>query len=465
MSSPPKPAPGRQPFAPPSSLTLGENIRRTLALAVPVMIARAGLVIMVMIDVVMLGHVSTEMLAHYGLSTGPHVTLLVLGIGLMAATTILSAQANGAGRPQEIGAIWRTALLIGLCLGLLEGVVMSFGPDILRLLDQPPELAQPAGEALRMFGWGMPAIFMFLATTNFLEGTGRPQVGMVITLGANGVKLFCNWLLIEGHWGFPAMGAAGATLSTTVIRWVMLGAAVFYVLVLMKDRATYGVRLRGRLPLRVASLQLRLGLPLALSIGIQTAALAFVQNMAGWISPDTAAAYAIANNVIGFVFMLSIGLATATGVRTANAVGRGDRPGRALAGWLGLGMVITLQLVIGGGIALFREPLAGFYTSDSAVLPVVIGCLLLVALMVILDGAHNVMQGALRAGGDVTRPMVIYLVAYWAIGVPLSYVLGHDLGWGAEGLLLGNLLGYLLAAFALTWRFHIVSQREVKPLT
>lgn len=462
MSAAAQPTP---PNLTPSALSLGENIRRTLKLAVPVMIARAGLVIMVTVDSVMIGNTSTEMLAHYGVSQAPHVTLLVLGIGLMAATTILSAQAVGGRRQHEVGAIWRTALVIGLCLGLLEGLVMALGPQILLALGQEPALAIPGGEALRMFGWGMPAMFMFLATTNFLEGTGRPQVGMVIALGANLIKPALNWLLIEGHWGFPAMGAAGATLSTTIVRWLMFGAALFYVLVLMRDRAAYGVRLTGGFPLKVARLQLRLGLPLALSIGIQTAALALVTTFAGWLGPDSVAAYQISNNVIGFVFMLSIGLATATGVRSAQAIGRGDRPGRALAGWLGLGMVLTLQLVIGGLIILLREPLASLYTSDPAVLPVVVASLLLVGVMVVLDGAHNVMQGALRAGGDVFRPLAIYIASYWLVGVPLSYLLGNSAGWGTIGLLTGNLAGYLLAAIALAWRFRLVARREVKPLS
>lgn len=454
-----------QPPPLPSTLSLGENIRRTLKLAIPVMIARAGLVIMVTIDSIMLGQASTEMLAHYSLASGPHVSLLVLGIGLMAATTILSAQAVGARRQHEVGTIWRTALVIGGLLGVLEGFFMALGPQILTALGQSPELAQAGGEALRMFGWGMPAMFMFLATTNFLEGIGRPQVGMVITLSANGFKLLANWLLIEGHWGFPAMGAAGATLSTTVIRWLMLLAALGYVLLLMRDRSAYGVSLKGPFPRKVAKLQLRLGLPLALSIGIQTAALAFVQTMAGWSGATSAATYQICNNVIGFVFMLSIGLATATGVRTANAVGRGDRHGRALAGWLGLGLVLSLQVVIGGLIAIFAAPLATLYTDDPGVLPVAATCLTLVGGMVVLDGAHNVMQGALRAGGDVFRPLAVYIVAYWVIGVPLAYWLGYHAGWGAEGLLLGNGLGYLLAAISLAWRFRIVSRREVKPLT
>jgi MATE family multidrug resistance protein len=128
-------------------------------------------------------------------------------------------------------------------------------------------------------------------------------------------------------------------------------------------------------------------------------------------------------------------------------------------------MVLSLQVVIGGLIILLREPLAGVYTSDPAVLPVVVSSLMLVGVMVVLDGAHNVMQGALRAGGDVFRPLAVYIVSYWFIGVPLAYLLGNDAGWGTLGLLAGNAVGYLLAAIALAWRFRLVARREVKPLT
>lgn len=451
------------PARPPAQ-SIAEHVRRTLALAVPVMIARAGLVIMVTVNYVMIGQVSSVYLAEYSLSLQPHVTLLVVGIGLMAATTILSAQSEGRGRQAAVGGIWRTSLGIGFVLGLIEAVILFFGPEILLALHQPPELAIPAGLALRNFAYGMPAVFMFLATTNFLEGIGRPQIGMVITITANFVNAGLNHLLIEGNWGFPAMGAAGATLATTITRWCMLGAALFYALVMMRDRKRYDIRLFGGFEMATAKRQVRLGLPLAVSIAIQTAAMAFVTNMAGWQGGTTVAAYGICNNVIGFVFMLSIGLSTAAAVRAANAIGRGDREGRVMASWVGLGMVLTLQVIVGTIIFLMRDTLASAYTPDPAVLALLIPGLMLVSICVIMDGAHNVMQGALRAGGDVWIPLGVYVLAYWCLSVPLSYYMGYHLNWGAQGFLGGNLVGYTVAFVLLTLRFRKTSRHAVKPI-
>lgn len=444
--------------------SLRSHLFDTLRLALPVMIQRCGLIVMVTVDSIMAGQAGAQVLAHYGLSMAPQVTLMVIGIGFMVAATILAAQAVGRGRAGEVGAIWRIALVVGGLLGLLESAILAFGPQILLALDQAPELALPAGRALQMFALSMPALFLFLATTNVLEGIGRPKVGMVITLAANLVNAAGNWLLIEGHWGFPAMGAAGATLATSLTRWCMLAAALIYVLRLMPDRAAYGLALTGRAPLATLAKQLRLGLPLALSVCLQTAAIALLATFAGWLGPASVAAWQISNNVMGFVFMLSLGLGTATAVRVAQAIGRGDRAGRTRAGWIGFGLVLALQLVVGGAILLLSPWIARAYTPDAAVLALAVPALLWTGFLVVLDGAHLVLQNALRAGGDVYRPLAIYLLAYWLIMLPLAYGLGYRAGWGLEGLLLGLGIGLALAAVGLALRFRQIARRELLPI-
>ncbi|GAB5468120.1 MAG: MATE family efflux transporter [Rhodospirillales bacterium] len=445
----------------PSDLAL--HVRETVKLAIPVMLARAGFIIMVTVDTIMTGQVSAQMLAHYGISMAPHITVLVIGIGLMAATTILSAQAKGARRERDIGAIWRNALVIAALLGLLTGSLLSYGEEILLLLGQSNELAVAGGAAVRAFAWGLPGLFLFLACAFFLEGIGRPQIGMVITLSGNLVNAGVNWLLIEGHWGFPAMGAAGAAMGTTVTRWVMFAAILFYLLVLMRDRDAFGLLGRS-LPLKVAVKQLKLGLPLALSVGLQTAALAALATFAGWLGDRDLAAFQIANNVVAFLFMLSIGMANATSVRVANAVGRGDQTARVTAGLVGLGLILCLQVILAAAIEIFPSLLARVYTTEAAVLALAVPAFFWVGLTVVADGSQAVLQGALRAMGQVWVPLAIYFASYWLFMVPLGYLLAYRWGWGVEGLLAALFLGYALAAVAMAFRFRITALREVKPL-
>lgn len=315
-----------------SRSVIARDAWQTLRLALPVMLARAGLVILITVDTVMAGAAGGDALAFYGASLAPHITMLTFGIGLLTGTVVYVAQMAGAGRPAECGRIWRRAMGIAAALGGFYLVALLFGREILRLLGQHPEVVEEGGRALVLFGPGMPAMLMYVATSFFLEGIGRPKPGMVITLAANLVNALLNWALIFGHLGLPAMGAAGATLATSITRWWMLASILIYLLT-MHDRRHYGVTgpAVGPPAIGVAPL-LKLGVPFAVAIGVETSTFTGMAALAGIVGVTALAAYQVALNYIALVYMLALGLSTATAIRVANAVGGRDRPALKRAG-------------------------------------------------------------------------------------------------------------------------------------
>ncbi len=111
----------------PRPLLLSEHIVRHLRLAVPVMLARAGMIIMVLVDAIMAGRAGVGPLAHYAIALAPHLLVLVLGIGLLVGTIILTAQADGAGRPADCGRVWFVALGMSCGLGLIAALPLLWG--------------------------------------------------------------------------------------------------------------------------------------------------------------------------------------------------------------------------------------------------------------------------------------------------------------------------------------------------
>ena len=75
------------------------------------------------------------------------------------------------------------------------------------------------------------------------------------------------------------------------------------------------------------------------------------------------------------------------------------------------------------------------------------------ALFQLVDGLQVLALGLLRGVQDTTVPMVMATVSYWVIGLPTSYVLAFPLGLGAVGLWLGLVIGLLMAAIMMMWRF------------
>lgn len=455
--------PGRRPAPEAAALPLSRHVARSLRLAVPVMLARAGLIVMITVDSVMCGRAGAEALAHYAISLAPHITLMVIGIGLMVGTMVLTAQADGAGRTRETAAIWVTALAIAGGLGAAGGVALAWGEPLFLLLGQSPGIAAGGGRTLLMFALGMPAVLMYVATSFFLEGLGRPHAGMAIAIGANLPNAALNWALIYGHLGLPEMGAPGAALATTLTRWAMLFALVGYALT-MRGRARYGIGAGLRARFDVTRKMLRIGVPLALGAGLETACFATVTTFAGRLGEVPLAGYQIAFNVVTFVFMLAIGLSNATSIRVANAVGRGDRHGMALAGWTGVGLVVAVTGTVGLAIGALGGPIAALYSDEAAVRAIAVPALSVVAVLVVADGAQAVVLGALRGTGDVLVPMASYAVAFWLVAVPAAYALGLAGGAGIAGLLWGLFAGLVCALVLLGWRFAVVARRAVEPV-
>ncbi len=430
-------------------MPLGEHVRRTLRLAGPVMLARAGMVVMITVDTVMSGWAGTDQLAFYGIALVPQVALMLLGIGMLLGTAILAAQRDGAGAAADCGRIWRFGLVNAAILGSLFASLLWFGEPLLLALGQDPAIAAGGGQVVRLLGLGLPGLLLFVATSSFLEGISRPRAGMVVMLLANLVNLGLNYLLMFGPW---QLGAAGAALATTLTRWLMCLALLGYVLT-MPGRRHYGVGapLAGHWSIQLRLLQL--GWPMALSFGLEHAAFGVASVFAGWLGAAPLAAYQIVLNVMSVIYMLAIGLAVATGVRVGNAAGRGDPVGMARAGWVGIGLVALLMLGLMPLLHGLRNWLVAGYTSEPAVAALAVAGLAVAVWLLLVDASQGVATGALRGMADLWAVAAIQLASFWGIAIPACYLLAFNANYGILGLLFGLFLGLAAACILLVWRF------------
>ena len=443
--------------------TLSEHVTSTFALALPMMFGRAGLLIMITVALVVVGHAGPNDQAYFAAGYALHMLVLVFGMGLVAGVTVLSAQANGAGNAEQCGRIWRLGLLLAGACGIGIAALLLGGRAILRLTGQSEDIALHGGWVIWALAPGIPAILMFIATSSFLESIGRPRPGMVVSLAANLVNLALCWILVFGKFGLPAMGAPGAGLALTITRWCMLAAIMAYTLT-FSERDHYGVRVPLAGAYHIVGRLLRLGTPLALAMGIESIAFTATTMFAGWLGNDALAAYQDAINVNAFVFMLALGLQAATSVRVADAVGRNDQAGLRMAGWVSVGLNIGLLAAVGVVIWFSRNAIAAVFTSNPMVHALLVAALGLVAVLSIADGLQAVLIGAARGAADNVVPTILQCVSFWAIMVPLNYYLSIPAGFGVTGLFLGIGISVLAASLFLAVRFAMLTRGHIRPV-
>ncbi len=448
-----------EPFPARLARHLGDLAR----LAWPVMLSRAGILVMTFVDIAMLGRYSAAAIGEANLGISIFVPLLVASIGLVSGMVPLVSQAYGAGAWRRCGEIWRRALAWAALVSGLAAVVCWQGEALLLLFGQTPELAHRAGAVTRVLAPGLVAQSIFVASSFYLEATRRPLPGFVAMVLANLANLGLNWLLIWGHWGLPELGALGAMLASTLVRFGLAIGLVVYI-VAGSGAAAAGVRGRWGSPWgpggwRAGREMRRLGLAAGFAGAIETVGFAAMTMYAGQLGTLPLAAYSISHNLVSTVFMVSLGLAIATGVRVGIEFGAG-RPGEArFAAWCGVLAVVAVTGILALVVELDRGAVAAVYTDDPVVAARVVGLLAFAALVFAPDGAQVVIGQALRALGDAWVMVACYVAAFLVTMIPLGWLMLYRFGWDERGLVVTIIIACLLATVLLATRFHLLVGR------
>jgi MATE family multidrug resistance protein len=442
------------------ALGLGAQIWLTFRLAAPVTVARAALLMLVSVDIAMSGHAGADQLAFYAIANSSQILLALIGIGLLQGTMILTSQAYGANEHHQCGVLWRIGMAHAALFGIVLAAISYAALPFYRLVGQSELIATGGAGTLAVFAWGIPGMLLFAVTTFFLEAINRPLPGMIVMIAANFVNVGLNWLFIYGHWGLPAMGAEGAAVATSIVRWLMFAALAGYVL-WMRDAHRFNITGAMSGTWALGAKMRRLGWPVALSYGLESATFAAMIMLAGLFGVSALAGYQIAVNLLGLAFMSAIGIATAANVRVGNAVGRGDWAAAARIGWICAAMSTTLMITFAIPYFTAAEWLSRIYSTDPEVIALAVPLIGITGFLLLFDGLQGVLMGALRGAANVWVPTAIQLAAYWGIAFPLGYVLAFVVGIGVSGLIWGLTGGLFVAACLLAWRFHTISRRPI----
>jgi multidrug resistance protein, MATE family len=436
---------------------LRQHVIELLKLAAPVIVARAGLMVMSAVDILIVARYGSEELAYLGLGTLPASMLVTAGIGLLLGTMILTSHAVGADRIAECGPIWRRSLPYALLLGILTALATLLGEPFFRLTGQEPDVARGGAGVLAVLGAGLPAAMLYTASAFFLEGLKRPLPGMVVMIVANLLNIPLNLILVWGAWGIPALGAEGSAWATTIVRWMLALSLLAYVWNL-SDRDRLRIREPAGQWWRGSRHQRRLGYAAGASLAMESSAFSILGLFAGVVGPLALGAYTISLNLIALPFMTAVGLASATGVRVGVAYGRHDRHDVVMAGWTGLAVTSAILAVVACLFALFPEQIGGLFTSDPQLLAVTVPLVTFNAFILMADGGQVVMANALRGQADTWVPTALHFFSYYGVMIPLGGTLALNAGRGVVGLFEGILIASVVSVSVLSLRFHLLSR-------
>ena len=183
--------------------------------------------------------------------------------------------------------------------------------------------------------------------------------------------------------------------------------------------------------------------------------------MVGWLGEVPLASHQIAMSMSSFSFMLALGVGAAATIRVSHQFGYGDYKSMRIAGFASIHLSVVLMSICGLAYILLRSYIPIIYTQDPLVREMAATLLIVASLFQIFDATQLASLACLRALADVRIPLMQSIFSYYLVSLPLGYICGFVLGFGAVGVWVGLLLGLAFAAALFLKRFDTISNRYI----
>jgi MATE family, multidrug efflux pump len=407
------------------------SVREVFALAAPLMIAHLSQSMMWVVDTFLMGRVGNAEQGAVGLGGVLFWAVVCFFAGTLTVVNILVAQDYGAGR-DDLARHVRTGLALALPMSLIVLMLAPFVPEGLGLMHVTDEARPHAESYLQIRLLGAPLMFAGFALTSYLRGIGDTVTPMIVVLAANVFNAIASIILVFGLLGCPAMGVAGAawgSVAAAALETLLYG----LIYVFSKAAKAHGSRIVTAPMRKDLAGFLALGAPIGIAWLFEMVAWTSFSIYAGSRPPAELAAHTVLFQVTGFCFMpaMAIGIAASTLVGQYLGAARSDLAKRSGRNAMALG--VGYMVVVGGALALLREPLMLAFNSDASVIALGTTLAIIAAIYQPFDGFAIVAQGVLRGAKQTTVPTFITLGSGLFVFIPLVWFLGNKQGMGVTG--------------------------------
>lgn len=402
-------------------------------------------------DSVMVGRLGVIPLAAATFAGTIYHILMLFGIGVSYAITPKVAATD----TKDHGRLLRflqDGFFMNLSLGLILFLLGYIASHFLHFFGQEVPVAKAAGPYLIIMCGSLIPLMIFQTFRQYAEGLSDTFSPMIVSVFANLLNVFFNYMLIYGKLGAPALGLNGAGIATLMARVIMFAVMIWWVRKKIQGfewRYTWsGIREL-----------LRIGLPSGMQYVFEVGAFATAAIMVGWIGAEALAAHNIALNLAAISYMAATGLAAASTIRIGNQMGLRDRRNLRIAGFSSFGLVAIFMGCCGTVFILLRNVLPALYIENDVVQTTAASLLVIAAAFQISDGIQAVGLGVLRGLTDVKVPTIVTFVAYWLIAIPIGYWFAFHGGYGVQGMWYGLSLGLTISGILHIWRFNRLSKK------
>ena len=409
--------------------------RRVLTVALPIIVQNGITNFVSLLDNIMVGQVGTVQMSGVAIVNQLLFVFNLCIFGAVSGAGIFTAQYYGSGNHEGIRHTFRFKVIIGILLsGAGIGLFLLAGRPLISLYLQGEGAPEDAvrtlaygWEYLLMMLWGLPAFALATAYSGTLRESGQTMVPMVAGICAVLVNLVLNYVLIFGHFGFPALGIQGAALATVISRYVELLIVSFWTHLHSKENPFIQNAYRSlHIPRQLLWQILLKGIPLLINEALWASGMAILSQCYSIRGLDVVAAQNISSTIhnLGSVVFLSMG--NAVGIIIGQMLGssRPEAEVRDIDRKLIFTSVVSC-IGFGGILAALSGIFPLIYNTTDSVRNLASIFICICAVMMPFNAYTNAAYFTLRSGGKTMVTFLFDSCYVWGVCLPLIFILSR----------------------------------------
>ena len=394
-----------------------------------------------MVDSLMVSSMGASAVAAVGLTTQPKFMGLALFFAMNVSVSALVARRRGEKNQRSANQILLVAILfVIVATVVISSACVRCANEIINYCGSAPETHEPAVIYYRIIMGCMIFNVLSMVINAAQRGSGNTMIAMRTNIVSNVVNIIANYLLIQGHLGFPALGIAGAAIATvfgTVIACIMSFASLFRRDGFVSIYYIMEQQIRPALEPVISIIKLGFSVfieQILMRVGFMSTAM-----MAAKMGTNALAAHQVGMNILGLTFSFGDGMQVAAVALIGRSLGEGS-PDKAKAygktcRMIGLGISCVLAVVYFFG----GEWLYHLFFAEQEIVDIGVMIIRIMIIIVLFQVSQVIYMGCLRGAGDTTYTAIASTISVTIIRTSASYFFGFVMGLGMAGIWMGIL--------------------------
>lgn len=378
------------------------------------------------------------------------VILSTIGVG----ASVLIARAVGKKDAAEGNYYFSKGLGMGIFLALVWGFSFRFAvPGIVNLITMDDTLRTILTEYMSIVAVPSGALLLLFILESMVRGAGHTIVTLLVAAFSSTTNVIFSYILINGKFGFSALGLYGAAWGASIAYFVAL-LVMFAIIGTKRLKVRIVWREVFRIDFSAYRRILNTGLPAAVDEGLWAMNQWVLLGILPGLGAVQFAAHQIAMSTEGISFMPGNGFAIAAQILVGQKLGAGLPEEAKQATKEALKIAVPIMLVFSTVFFFFSTRLVGVFTDKQELIPLAATCLSIGAFEQPAIAVFMVLVGAFRGAGDTKWPLRLSIISYWIIRVPLVWLAIKVMHFDITAFWYVAVFQWTIAAFLCWLRFR-----------